>query len=81
MWALVYADSNEIVASADVPKKWTDKILWAIIALLIAATAADVKKIFTNDEKLDKMEQLMERQERRELKRVTVDQPTRAVKK
>ena len=26
MWALVYADSNEIVESADVPKKWADKI-------------------------------------------------------
>lgn len=40
-------------------KKWTDKILWAIIALLIAAVAADVNKLFDDDDRLDRIETML----------------------
>ena len=62
-------------------KKWTDKIIWAILALLIGAIATDVKKVFEDNKKLENVENLMKRQEQRALKRIPVKNRTSNKKK
>ena len=48
-------------------RKWTDKIIWAILALLIAGSASTIKAVFidhdhdSDEEKMNRIEKLLEK--------------------
>lgn len=52
-------------------KKWTDKIIWAILAVIITAGAATIKRVFVDHdhvaetERLRNIERMLEREESR----------------
>lgn len=51
-------------------KKWTDKFIWLVIALVLGGLAANLKSRYTELTNLNEMKQLIERQEQRDIERI-----------